>query len=711
MSSPADWGAIPVTSPQDWGAVPVVSPPAATAPLPVERPGIMARIGRGAEDIYQGLAQRMLQGIDVLPKERPSVDELRAYAGPEDQNLSDEDLRKKFEQQSLSKNYTEGVNQDLALYNKGREGQGWDWARMAGAGLATAPVALLGAPAGATSLGARVLARAKLGAIGGAAAGGAQFAPSGKLSDTAVNTAIGAGTGAVAAPVLGAAGDKALAAARWLGGRIAGLRAPALTEPDFVQAVPESAGVTPAQRADLLAEAQQQLRSTGQMDAPALSRKANLLAQGATPTTAMVTRNPADWTLERNLQKLSQSPDPQLSTVGQEITGVYQANDRALAAKLAERSQGLPAATPEAHGMTVMQGINDLADATQKDVSSLYDQVRATKGERLASDARNLHSTLEELKDSPAADPVTQAATRRLTRLGMYDKEGNLTDKTLTVKEAEGLRQFINQQPNVFGKRQIVNAIDQDVLGGAGEDAFAGARSAASERFQMLGNPAAQKALSTLGELSQGKTAQNFIKSQVISAADQDVGSLVDTIAKIPNETQRTQTQNALKAGVLQYLQEQAVNPNSGKFSGSALNTAIRQVGEGKLTKILGTDEFGKLKDLSRAALDATYEPPYSAVNYSNTTPTLLSLIRGTRTIPVIGPNLLSDTAEEIAARAGYRSQLRGALAARAPGPTPAVSPAVEGIARLLPRAAPAVAGAVNPMLNQRRKATNEGRQ
>jgi hypothetical protein len=671
----------------------------------------MARIGRGAEDIYQGLAQRMLQGIDVLPKERPSVDELRAYAGPEDQNLSDEDLRKKFEQQSLSKNYTEGVNQDLALYNKGREGQGWDWARMAGAGLATAPVALLGAPAGATSLGARVLARAKLGAIGGAAAGGAQFAPSGKLSDTAVNTAIGAGTGAVAAPVLGAAGDKALAAARWLGGRIAGLRAPALTEPDFVQAVPESAGVTPAQRADLLAEAQQQLRSTGQMDAPALSRKANLLAQGATPTTAMVTRNPADWTLERNLQKLSQSPDPQLSTVGQEITGVYQANDRALAAKLAERSQGLPAATPEAHGMTVMQGINDLADATQKDVSSLYDQVRATKGERLASDARNLHSTLEELKDSPAADPVTQAATRRLTRLGMYDKEGNLTDKTLTVKEAEGLRQFINQQPNVFGKRQIVNAIDQDVLGGAGEDAFAGARSAASERFQMLGNPAAQKALSTLGELSQGKTAQNFIKSQVISAADQDVGSLVDTIAKIPNETQRTQTQNALKAGVLQYLQEQAVNPNSGKFSGSALNTAIRQVGEGKLTKILGTDEFGKLKDLSRAALDATYEPPYSAVNYSNTTPTLLSLIRGTRTIPVIGPNLLSDTAEEIAARAGYRSQLRGALAARAPGPTPAVSPAVEGIARLLPRAAPAVAGAVNPMLNQRRKATNEGRQ
>src|SRR5207244_9615371 len=107
----------------------------------------------------------------------------------------------------------------------------------------------------------------------------------------------------------------------------------------------------------------------------------------------------------------------------------------------------------------------------------------------------------------------------------------------------------------------------------------------------------------------------------------------------------------------------------------------------------------------------ATYEPPYSAVNYSNTTPTLLSLIRGTRTIPVIGPSLLSDTAEEIAARAGYRSQLRGALAARAPGPTPAVSPAVEGIARLLPRAAPAVAGAINPMLNQRRKATNEGRQ
>src|SRR5256885_11793348 len=55
-----------------------------------------------------------------------------------------------------------------------------------------------------------------------------------------------------------------------------------------------------------------------------------------------------------------------LSSVGQELTGVYQANDRALAAKLAERSQGLPTATPEAHGLVVMKGINDLADRSEE---------------------------------------------------------------------------------------------------------------------------------------------------------------------------------------------------------------------------------------------------------------------------------------------------------------------------------------------------------
>lgn len=737
MSTPADWGAIPVTtppdfrqrivfdspaqgaSPQDWGAVPVdtsadriragqVKAPAA----PIEHPGMLARIGRGAEDIYQGLAQRILQATDTLPKEKPSIEELRAYASPEDQKLSDDELRNRFEQQSNSADYTQRVNNELELYNKGQEGQGHDVARVVGSGLATAPLMLVGGgPAAGASTFGKIVARAKMGAIGGGVAGASQFTPSNKVSDTALNTAVGAGTGAITAPVLGAAGDKVVDAARWLSGRIAGLRAPEVTDSTLIQAVPEAAGLKPEQRADLIADAQQQMSSTGQLDAEALARKANIIAQGGTPTKSMVTRKAADWTRERNLQKLVQSPDEELRGVAQDLTDVYDANDKAFGAKLRGFSANLPSGTQEAHGMTAMTGLGDLAESSQQDVSAVYNAVKAAKGDQLASDARNVVDTLTnpDIADNAYAEPILKSVTSRLKRLGMVDPEGKPTTNTMTVNQAEEFRKFLQTLKTGDAKTDrivtsFIKATDADVLSGTGEQAFGAGRSAAQARFDTLDNPATQKALGTLGELQQGKTAQNFIQQQVVGAADQDVVSLVDTLGKIPDAAKRAQSLNAVKAGVLQHFRDEAVNPNSGKFSGAKFGDALREFGDVKGQKIFG-DEWGKLKELGRAALDATYEPPYSGVNHSGTAPMLLSLIRGSRLIPGV-PLMVTDNAEKLAAQSGYRSQLGDILAARPPGPAPRVPSAVENIARLLPRAAPAAVG-LNPTLNQRRKAPN----
>lgn len=677
------------------------------------QPGMMARMGRGAEDFYQGATQRILQGLDTLPREKLSIEELRAGASPDEQKLSDEELRKKFEQQSLSKNYTQDVNDEVALYDKGREGQGRDYLRMIGAGAAAAPAGVIGAgrSAVASTLG-KILTRAKMGAIGGAAAGATEFTPSNKVSDTAVNTAVGAGTGAVVGPVAGAAGDAAAAASKWIKGRIAGLRAPELTEPKVIKAVPEAAGLPPAQRADLIAEAQEQIRTTGQLDPESLSRKANLIAQGVTPTKSMVTRDPADWTRERNLQKLSQSPDQDLSNTGQELTSVYQKNDKALAGKLTGMSQNLPPGNAEAQGMTVMQGLGDLAKASQQDVSKVYNDIRATHGEELASDARNVIGTLQnpDIADNAYAEPIINSVTKRLKRFGMVDGEGNPTTKSMTVTQADEFRKFLQglksgdpKTDRIVG--EFIKSTDADVTSGFGSDVMSPARTAARERFEMLSNPATQKALNTLDELNQGKTAQNFIKSQVISASEQDVGTLVDTLGKIADPAKRAQTQNALKAGVLQHLQDEAINPKSGKFSGSALDDAIRDIGDTKGVKIFG-DEWTKLKNLARAGVDATYEPPYSAVNHSNTAPMLLSLIRGARTLPGV-PLIVTENAEKLAAQSGARSQLSNILKAQAPGPEVSAPPAMQEIARLLSQSSAPIAAGLNPALNNRRQPSN----
>lgn len=684
----------------------------AAEPVEQPTPSVMARMGRGMMDIGQGLTQRVLQlselGFKGSPADAVSIEELRSYAPPEWQHLSDDELRAAARKlPSASQSYTSDVNDELSLYGKGRAQQladtnrvrvaagkepkksEIDLARIAGNVVATSPLGMVG-PAAAT-----IPARAAAGALQGALSGASQFTPSGKLSDTAVNTALGAGAGAVVAPIAGAIGDKALDLGRKMVGAWRGATANA-DPATILQTIPEFQSLPAEAQRDLISEAQDQIRATGTLNAEQLARKANLITQGVTPTKSMVTRTPRDWTMERNLSKLAQSPDDQLSQTGQGLTKLYEANDKALTGTLAGMSKNLPKGTAEAHGMTVMKSLDDLASSSQEQVGKIYEAVRAARGDQLASDAKNLASTLDDLKDSTYAEKLVGSVTNKLRRFGMLDADGNLTNNTLTVTQAEELRKFVNKLPNDYGKQDVIRAIDADVMTGLGDDAFAAARGAAKARFATLDNPAAQRALNTLGELTQGKTAQNFIKSQVIDAADQDVESLVGTLSKLPKDKVQG-AMDALRAGVLQHLEDAAGNPNSTKFSGAALNKAIDQIGDKKLVAVLGPQQAQKLKDLARASLDATYEPPYSAVNHSGTAPMLLSLMQRSRAIPGV-PLLVTDEAQKLAAQAGYRNQLAQALAARSQALLPQIPQGAQDTATILrSMAATAPAAAIAP--------------
>jgi len=665
---------------------------AKTPEYPTEGPTFAARVGRGAMDIYQGATQRILQLASLPPQGMPSIQELRAYASPDEQKLSDDELRAKFKSIDIVKDYTDKVNDEIANYQKGRQAQGagkFDGARIFGNAAAAAPLALAGP--GGTS----VLARAGQGAIGGASSGALTFNPSGRLKDAAVNAAFGGIIGMFANPIIGAGTDLAGAGIRRLigaargsaaqgGGRATG--AAATSSDQIVQQVPEIGQLAGQPRDAMLNEARDQILKTGALNAEQLGRKANLIAQGVMPTRSMVTRSASDWTQERNLQKLAVNNDEALGGLGQEMTNLFVRNDQALGNRLRAFSPG--SGTLEAQGQTVMRSLDDLAEASQKEVSKIYQTVRETQGENLASDARQIASTLDDLKDSTYAANLVTSVTNRLRRFGMVDKEGNLTNKTLTVTQAEELRKFVNRLPNDYGKPDIIRAIDADVLSGAGADAFAVARKAASDRFSMLENAATQRALRSVGELSEGKTAQNFIKSQVVDGSTKDVTELVATIDRIPDIAKRAEAIDALRTGVVRYLQNRAINESSGRFSGASLASAIRDIGEEKLIRVMGPAQFQELQGLSRAALDATYEPAYAAVNTSNSAPALARWISRYRAIPVL--NLLApDALERGAARLGYAGQLNRAVAARADIPLPPVPVGIQGMLGATPAYAP----------------------
>jgi hypothetical protein len=651
--------------PPSWKAGPDIA--SATA---LEKPPVMARVGRGAVDVTDRIAQLAIGAGEKMG--------LQGYPP------------------GLSDIATKQMNAEREQYAKA-QGPGFDVARMAGSTAIQAPLALL--PGGQSAL-----ARSGSGAISGAVSGLLQYDPTNSMRNGLQNTVMGAGVGAVAAPVVGAVVDKMTPVVAAIYGRIKGLISKVAGDANpsvIINQIPEFSNLAPDAKNSLIAEAQQQIKQTGTLDAEALARKANLVANGVTPTKSMVTRNPADWTKERNLQKLAQAPDEQLASVGQDLTNVYQGNDQALSNRLTGMRDQYPAGSQESQGLTVMQKLEELSKASQKTVGEIYDQVKQTSGDQLASDAHSLVDKLNELQDSTYSEKLVSSVRNKLKRFGMLDADGALTNNTLTVSQAEELRKFVNTLPNDFGKRDIISAIDADVLAGAGADAFAGARGAAAQRFNMLDNATTQKALGALGELSQGKTAQNFIKSQVIDGSAGDVAELVTTLSKLPN-AQSKEAMGALSAGVLEHLQNKSINANSGQFSATGLNSAIKDIGDAKLLAVLGKSELDKLKSLARAGLDATYAPPFSAVNNSNTAPLLLSLTQRARAIPGV-PLFVSEEAQKIAAQSGYRGQLGNVLSAKS---TPQLS-APRTVQEMMATLAAMAPQTANAALYQRRNQSN----
>src|SRR5882672_10418623 len=722
MSSPADWGAVPVAdTPTSWGAIP--DKPEIDTPqnkATIERrnreatnqkafltsvaqdtqPGLLARMGRGMLDLGQGVNQGVLNIEDAIGGPRTP----QTVYNPQTQQ--NEPVTTTVD--PTAQDYTQQVNQERTQYDQNRAAAGEvgpDWARMFGTVAAAAPSVLVAPQVSGPAW----LARGVAGGAAGGVAGATEFSPTNSALERGKNALVGAATGAVVAPVAGAIGDQAGNLYRAAAGRAAGAGeiAQPSTVDDIIQQVPEIARVPQAQQGDLIAEAQAQLRQTGQLNAEQLGRRANLLAQGVTPTRSMVTRDPADWSIERNLQKLAQSPDESLAAPGRELTDIYQGNDAALAQRLGQQAHGLPGGNMEAQGQALMEHLDNLSTASQGQVTEAYNAARATAGGDLASDGRTIIQTLHdpEVADNAYSEPIINSVNRRLRRLGMLDDQGQPTTNTMTVNQSEEFRKFLGTLRSGDPRTdrlvtRFIRATDADVLNGAGTDAMAPARQAAAARFQTLGNPATDRALNSLSELNQGKTAQHFIQTNIINGADQDVNALIGALEQLP-AAQQTQAMGNIRAGVVRHLQDRAINENSGQFSGAKLNSALNDLGEAKLTRIFGAQSAQELRDLARAGLDATYQPPYAAVNNSNTAPMLLSLTRNARAIPGV-PLVVSQNAEQLAARAGYARQLAQISAAQSQVPEVPIPNVLHQIAGLMPRVA-GPTGAVNARQTQGR--------
>lgn len=412
-------------------------------------------------------------------------------------------------------------------------------------------------------------------------------------------------------------------------------------------------------RQSLRTEAASAIAAGRDLNPQALGRLADFKALNVTPTKGMVTLDPVQITREQNLAKIgANSADGQLQGLARTQNENNQRFIQVLNEGGANRGDAMSA------GQRAINSIQAQDDALKSAVSERYTAARAMPG---ADIPLNRSAVVNSVFDALAKEnkmaylPESISNTLNTVSQGVIERNGqrfevpftaNVLDNLLTdiataqrgtqdgnVKAALKIaRDAITATPiqpvkNTFGGNQLVTDAGaqflraKDAQAGQYMDALNEARKAAAQRFGW--QESSRPVEAALG----GAQPDDFVKRFVIGGKLSDVQALKNTVDIAP-----------LKDAVVGYLKDRALSGAAdevGKFSQSAFNKAIRDIGKEKMATLFSQEELDQLQRLGRVASYAQAQPIGSAVNNSNSGALMLG--RGLdvlNQIPILGPNI-----------------------------------------------------------------------
>ncbi len=618
----------------------------------IEEPSLLAKIGRGAVDVTDGIQQIYYDLTD--PKK--------------------------------AREFQRAKDAELGIYEAGA-GEGFDGGRLLGQIGGTAPAMLIpGANAG-------LLSRTLSGAAQGAAAGGLLYT---KEDESRLGNAQAGLLGGAAAPLaihgLGKAAGGIASAAKRAKGSLSAVVDKIGIQRHVAEALDDIgvnfAALGEGMRQKVMQEAQAQLRTNGVLNPEAIARKTMLEEMGfvgdAAPMIGQVTRNPTAWQTERNLAKLDE---------GYPIVGRLQHQD-AQFARLKDKVIGdIPEVDRIEEGQLVIDAIKGRWKTRQDAVGALYKEVRDTVGDRPGIVVDNLLDKLDGESVNATASNIVNSVRGRLGQIG-YDDAGNLT-----VSQAEELRKFIGgladgNDPNLQRlKREFIDMLDDDVIDSTGQDSFKAARSAARQRFQEFSTKLVKS-------IVENKTEPQRIISAIRSASPQSLENLKFNLMDTPDGKVAW---DRIKKQVITDLWDKAQPDGEvGEFVGSTFRKNMKAFENSRLKILFEPEELSQLTRTAEAGITMTRTPAYSAVNWSNTAPAAYNLLQKTGGIPVIG-DMLQKAGETGMQRAAVQEALSGSTVN--PAMLKAYSDQVSKgllshpVSRLLQKPAPAAMGLLAPNL------------
>ena len=393
---------------------------------------------------------------------------------------------------------------------------------------------------------------------------------------------------------------------------------------DYSQ-VPERA------RQSLRTQMQDALRAGQEFDPAAVRRLAEFQTIGATPTRGMVTQDPVRITQEMNLAKMgANAGDDGL----QGLARVQNQNNTRLINVMNEA--GANRGDAFAAGQRAIGAIQAQDEALAGRVSNLYQQARDTSGRSAQLDGAAFTRTANQMLDEgllggalppdvanhlnriakgevPFTVDYAEQLKTRIAALQRATNDGSVRMALGTVRRALDDTPLVGApQVNPGNLPAVPGTVPPSpaTLGQESIDAFNQARQAARHRFGW------QESARPIEAALNGAQPDDFVQKFVIR------GTVADASALAKNAP-TAEIKNALLA----HLKDKALGGSAdevGKFSQSAYNKALNQIGDRKLSLFFSPEELNQLRTVGRVASYMQNQPVGSAVNNSNSGALLL---------------------------------------------------------------------------------------
>jgi len=556
------------------------APPA--APEPTLRQKFMAstpmRVVQGMRDPIDAGAQLLPHGLEMLTSAGGLLpNRVSEFFGSEAQRVD----------QGISEAERE---YEAARMATGQEGA--DLARLGGNILSPANAAIA-SRLPMTTIGSRVLGGAALGAAGGALQPVNMERNDSFGYTKAGQMLLGAGTGAVATPIMGKIGD-------FIGQKIAqmGNRPTTITLQQTTEEFAKASGLDwdslgQKQRQDLFETVKRAAQEYAGTDPRIAARIADFKQLDAPYTLGQVTRDPMQFATERNLRQVAGVGDPLLARMTEQ--------QRILQQRLGNFAAGADEA--QTAGQTLITRLKAIDDDLSGEVTKAYQAARASAGKDAEVPLQGLAQDFAEVLDN-FGDVVPPGVRNNFAKYGLgKDAQGTTQRRIFTVEEADKLLKVINaNQSNDRAVNTALSAlrgaVKRAVTQDAGaDDVFAPARALAAQRFGLQDAVPALDAASS-GTANPDTFIQNFLLSKSASTPK------VKELARLLRDNDPEAFAQA-RSQIGAYIQRQAFGENIAgdkPVSPERLAKALRELGSEKLGAFFSPDEVAQIQRLSRVS-------------------------------------------------------------------------------------------------------------